>query len=234
LRALDQYLDGAVGELEQLQYARKRADLVDRLRCRIIVGGVLLGREQDEGVGPHHLFEREDRLLTSDEEGRDHVRKYDNVAQRQHRIDSGFTWRKRWAWLCSGHGPKSVLLSPCLLKSSSAAELLVITDPNADRSVDREFDFLGSHVDVLSAVHLHPDERPSAASRSIRPLKLWAAVNPRSAPAPWPASPLLRRRAPDRHGRGVDYSIALVERLSAFFIMLIGFEWVRPRLTPGT
>src|SRR5215831_5827579 len=46
--------------------------------------------------------------------------------------------------------------------------------------------------------------------------------------------PLLRRRAPDRHGRGVDYSIALVERLSAFFIMLIGFEWVRPRLTPGT
>ena len=33
-------------------------------------------------------------------------------------------------------------------------------------SVDREFDFLGSHVDVLLAVHLHPEERPSAASRS--------------------------------------------------------------------
>src|SRR6266446_2859039 len=42
---------------------------------------------------------------------RDHVRKYDDVAQRQHRIGSGFTWRKRWAWLCSGHGPKSELLS---------------------------------------------------------------------------------------------------------------------------
>src|SRR5262245_18308067 len=40
---------------------------------------------------------------------------------------------------------------------------------------------------IFSAVHLHPEERPSAASRSIRPLKLWAAVNPRSAPAPWPA-----------------------------------------------
>jgi hypothetical protein len=37
--------------------------------------------------------------------------KYDAVAQRQHRIGSGFTWRKRWAWLCSGHGPKSVSLS---------------------------------------------------------------------------------------------------------------------------
>src|SRR5438094_188957 len=43
LSALDQYLDGAVGELEQLQYARKRADFVDRLRCRIVVGRVLLG-----------------------------------------------------------------------------------------------------------------------------------------------------------------------------------------------
>src|SRR6266446_5922910 len=101
LSALDQYLDGAVGELEQLQYARKRANLVDRLRCRIVVGRVLLGGEQDEGVGPHHLLEREDRLLASDEEGRDHVRKYDDVAQRQHRIGSGFTWCKQWAWLCS-------------------------------------------------------------------------------------------------------------------------------------
>src|SRR5256886_7217582 len=111
LSALDQYLDGAVGELEQLQYARKRANLVDRLRCRIFVGRVLLGGEQDEGVGPHHLLEREDRLLASDEEGHDHVRKYDDVAQWQHRIGPGFTWRRRWAWLCSGHGPKSVLLS---------------------------------------------------------------------------------------------------------------------------
>src|SRR6516164_6154815 len=42
---------------------------------------------------------------------------------------------------------------------------------HAVASVDREFDFFGSHVDVLSAVHLHPEERPSAASRSIRPLK---------------------------------------------------------------
>src|SRR6266436_4124508 len=80
LSALGQYLNGAVGELEQLQHARKRANLVDR-------------------------------LLASDEEGRDHVRKYDDVAQRQHRIGPGLTWRKRWAWLCTGHGPKSVLLS---------------------------------------------------------------------------------------------------------------------------
>src|SRR5438034_7143768 len=105
LSALDQYLDGAVGELKQLQHARKRANLVDRLRCRLVVGRILLGGEQDEGVGPHHLLEREDRLLASDEEGHDHVREYDDVAQRQHRIGPGFTWRRRWAWLCSGHAP---------------------------------------------------------------------------------------------------------------------------------
>src|SRR5712691_10426547 len=79
---------------------------------RLVVGHVLLGGEQDEGVGPHHLLEREDRLLASDEEGRDHVRKYDEVAQRQHRIDLCFAWRKRWTWwLCSGHGlsfPKTI------------------------------------------------------------------------------------------------------------------------------
>src|SRR5262249_29998595 len=134
LSALDQYLDDAIGELEQLQYACKRADFVDRLRWRIVVGRVLLGGEQDEGVGPHHLLEREDRLLASHEEGRDHVRKYDGVAQRQHRIGPGLTgneWRSR---LSAGHGPKSVLLSLCLLKTSSAAEILVITDPNADRN----------------------------------------------------------------------------------------------------
>jgi hypothetical protein len=43
-----------------------------------------------------------------------------------------------------------------------------------------------------------------------------------------------RSSSPDRRGRGIDYSIALVERVSTFFIVLIGFEWVRPRLTPGT
>ena len=90
-----------------MQHVRKRADLVNGLGHRLVVGRVLLGGEQDEGIGPHHLLEREDGLLASDEEGRDHVRKYDDVAQRQHRIGPGFTWRKRWTWLCSGHGPPS-------------------------------------------------------------------------------------------------------------------------------
>src|SRR5262249_12374998 len=95
-----------------MQYARKRANLVDRLRCRIVVGGVLLGGEQDEGVGPHHLLEREDRLLASDEEGHDRVRKYDDVAQRQRRTGSGFAGNELWSRLGAGHGPKPFLLPP--------------------------------------------------------------------------------------------------------------------------
>src|SRR5438128_1518848 len=54
--------------------------------------------------------------------GHDHVRKYDDVAQRQHRIGSGFTGRKQWAWLCSGHGPK-----PKLLSLSAATRLCAAT-----------------------------------------------------------------------------------------------------------
>jgi hypothetical protein len=80
-------------------------------RTSLVVGRVLLGGEQDEGVAPYSLLKREDRLSASDEERRDHVRKYDDVAQRQYRIDSGFTRRKQWTWLCSGHSRKSALLS---------------------------------------------------------------------------------------------------------------------------
>jgi hypothetical protein len=67
------------------------------------VGRVLLGGKQDEGVGPHRLLERKERL----EERRNHVWKHDDVTQRQDRIGSSFTWRKRWARLCSDHGLKS-------------------------------------------------------------------------------------------------------------------------------
>ena len=58
LGALDQHLDGAVGQLEQLQHAGEGADLIDRVGRRIVVGRVLLGREQNVLVATHHLFER--------------------------------------------------------------------------------------------------------------------------------------------------------------------------------
>jgi hypothetical protein len=49
------------------------------------------------------------------------VRKYDDVAQRQHRIGSGFTWRKRWAWLCV------MAPSPLLLSLSAVTRLCAAT-----------------------------------------------------------------------------------------------------------
>jgi hypothetical protein len=99
LGALDQHLDGAVGQLEQLQHARERADLEDRVGGRVVVGGVLLRREQDEGVVAHHLFERTDRLLAADEQRHDHVGKDDDVAQRQDRIGPPFTGLRQGARL---------------------------------------------------------------------------------------------------------------------------------------
>ena len=80
--AFDQHLDGAVGQLEELQNARKRADAIDGVRRRIIIGGVLLRRQQNERIRAHHLFERLDRFFAADEEGNNHVREDNDVPQR--------------------------------------------------------------------------------------------------------------------------------------------------------
>ena len=85
-RALDQHLDGAVGQLQQLEHRGERAHGVDAVGRRLVVARVLLGDEQDLLVRPHHLFEGGDRLLAPDEQRHDHVGEDDNVAERQDRI----------------------------------------------------------------------------------------------------------------------------------------------------
>ena len=95
LRALHQHLHGAVGQLEQLQDAGERPDLVDRAGRRIVVGGVLLRRQQDERVRAHHFLERLDGLFAAHEQRHDHVREDDDVAQRQHRIGPDFAGAER-------------------------------------------------------------------------------------------------------------------------------------------
>ena len=109
LGPLDQDLDDTVGQLEQLQHACKRADLEDRVRCRIVVGGVLLCPEEDKGVAPHYLFEGADRLLTPDQERHHHVRENHGVSQRQNRVGPDFTGDDRRTRFCIDHGPKSLL-----------------------------------------------------------------------------------------------------------------------------
>ena len=83
LAALDQHLDRAVGQLQQLQHRADRADRVDVRGRRIVLGGVLLGDEQDLLVVLHHVFERPHRFFAADKQRHDHVREHDDVAQRQ-------------------------------------------------------------------------------------------------------------------------------------------------------
>ena len=82
--ALDQHLHGAVGQLQQLQDRGDGADAIDVVGRGIVLGGVLLGDQQDLLVVLHHRFERADRFLAADEQRHDHVRENDDVAQRQH------------------------------------------------------------------------------------------------------------------------------------------------------
>ena len=87
--ALDQHLDRAVGELEQLQDGRDRADGVEVAALRIVDVGLLLRDEQDLLVAPHGLVEGEDRLVAADEQRDHHVRVDHDVAQRQDRHAGG-------------------------------------------------------------------------------------------------------------------------------------------------
>ncbi len=89
LDALDQHLDGAVGELEQLQDRGHGADAVQVLQLRIVDVGLLLRDQQDALVGLHGHVERQDRLLAADEQRDHHVRIDHHVAQRQHRDGGG-------------------------------------------------------------------------------------------------------------------------------------------------
>ncbi len=89
--ALDQHLDGVVGQLQELQHGAERADRVDVVGAGIVLAGVLLGDQQDLLVVLHDLFERLDALLAADEEGNDHAGEHDDVAQRQDGIDSSLS-----------------------------------------------------------------------------------------------------------------------------------------------
>jgi hypothetical protein len=64
---------------------------------RIVVGGVLLGGQQDLLVVAHHLFKRAHRLLAPHEQRHDHVREHHDIAQRQ----DGIRGRHR----CRAAGP---------------------------------------------------------------------------------------------------------------------------------
>src|SRR5690606_34154231 len=90
LDALDEHLHGAVGQLQELEDRRKRADRINVLLRRLVDVRLLLRDEQDLLARGHRLVERDDRFLPPDEERKHHVRIDDDVPQRKDRQTSGF------------------------------------------------------------------------------------------------------------------------------------------------
>jgi len=109
LGAFHQHLHGAVGKLQKLQDIGDRADLVDGFRRRIVVAGVDLGNKHDLLVGAHDFLERTDGFFPPDEQGNDHMRENDNVAQGKYRIGTARCRRRdvrhiiSFPWSLSGH-----------------------------------------------------------------------------------------------------------------------------------
>ncbi len=85
LRALDQHLHGAVGQLQHLQDRGDRADFVEVLGRGVVLRRLLLRDEQDVLARLHGHVERLDGFGPPDEERNDHVRKDHDVAQRKQR-----------------------------------------------------------------------------------------------------------------------------------------------------
>ena len=83
IAALDQQLDRAVGKFEQLQNAGHRADLVDVVGARIVLGGIALGREQNLSVIGHGVLQSLHRALPAYKQGQHHMRIDHDIAQRQ-------------------------------------------------------------------------------------------------------------------------------------------------------
>ena len=86
---------------------------LDRIRRRIIVGCVLLRRQQNQRVVLHHLFERADRFLAANEQRHNIMREDDDVAQWQHRVRLTGAVRDRWPGFRCRHGLVLFVVPPC-------------------------------------------------------------------------------------------------------------------------
>ncbi len=83
--ALDQHLDRAIGQFQQLQHAGQRTDLVQVGDLRVVDIRTFLRDEQDLPLTFHRALQRTHGLVATDKQRYDHVRINHHVAQRQHR-----------------------------------------------------------------------------------------------------------------------------------------------------
>ena len=85
--AFDQHLHRAIGQLQKLQHRGNGADLEQIIRTRIILAGILLGNQQNLLVILHHRFQGTDGFFPAHEKRHDHMRKYNDIPQRENRKD---------------------------------------------------------------------------------------------------------------------------------------------------
>ncbi len=85
LLALDERLDAAVRQLEELQHADARADGHDVVGGRILHRRLALRAEDERGLLVEGRLDGLDGLLAAHEEGRDHLGEDDQLAGRQQR-----------------------------------------------------------------------------------------------------------------------------------------------------
>ncbi|MNH21974.1 hypothetical protein D3C79_818130 [compost metagenome] len=89
LLALDQHLDGAIRQLQQLQHGGNGTNSIQGVFTRIIVGWVLLGQQENLLLARHRRLKGFDRLFAPHKQRDDHMRVYDDIAQWQKRQVEG-------------------------------------------------------------------------------------------------------------------------------------------------
>ncbi len=87
--ALDEDPDAVVRQLDHPHDAGHGADLVEVLRLRVLVVGVLLGEQEQEAVLRQRLVHRGDRALAADRQRHHHEREEHRVLQRHRRQHVG-------------------------------------------------------------------------------------------------------------------------------------------------
>ena len=83
LVSLDERLDAAVRQLEQLQDAGAHADRAEVVERRLLDGGLALGAQDERGLSAEGRLDGGDGPLAPDEDRRDHLGEQDELASRQ-------------------------------------------------------------------------------------------------------------------------------------------------------
>ena len=89
LLAFDQHLDGAIRQLQQLQYSCNRAYALKSVFTRVIVGRISLGEQQNLLVAGHRSLKGLDGFFATHEQWDHHVRIHHDIAQWQKRQFNG-------------------------------------------------------------------------------------------------------------------------------------------------